>query len=97
MPDRIKPKIVAYHLRYSILNRTLSCKFEKWCIFSGWVKAKLRRKKSHKRDQPAINLNVLSFLDKKKLSMCTKHCWAHGITGTQTLQMKPKSARQKWN
>jgi hypothetical protein len=35
-----------------VLNRTLSCKFEKWCKFSSHTKAQSRKKKSCK-ERPA--------------------------------------------
>ena len=43
MLNLVKPKIIKYCLCQITLYWKLSHKFEKWCKFSGWVKAKLHK------------------------------------------------------
>ena len=39
MPHHIKPKIITYCQFQTVLNKTLTHKFEKWCKFSSYIKA----------------------------------------------------------
>jgi len=44
MPNRIKLKIIAHHVRHVTLNRKLSCKFKKQCKFSSHITVKSCKK-----------------------------------------------------
>ena len=52
MPHHIKPKIITCCQFQTVLNKTLTCKFEKWCKFSSYIKAKSYKKNRIQRDLP---------------------------------------------
>jgi len=58
MLNHVKPKNMAYQLCQITLHWKLLYKFKKWCKFPSRVRAKSRKKKSHKKRQACITLQT---------------------------------------
>ena len=56
MPNCLKPKIIVYHLCQIALNRTLSCKFEKWRKISSCIEVKSHEKNLHKKRPAYVHM-----------------------------------------
>ena len=61
MPHCVKLKIITYCPCQIVFDWTLSHKFKKWCKFSSHIKAKSRKKKSHKK-RPVCNEICIYYL-----------------------------------